>query len=119
MKGSFEKVHDWLYKWLFERNEKVQGVKLKYDLPMDPKQQVWTTVKENENGSKIRFKHKVTEKSYNSCGTCCWTCFILMVMSVMAIIVLVFVTMSDNLFYDQPLKSKLELKIQIHNQIYD
>ena len=112
MKGSFEKFHDWLYKWLFERNEKVQGIKLKYDLPMDPKQQVWTTVKENENGSKIRFKHKVTEKTHYSCGTC----FILTVMALMAIIVVVFVTMSDNLFYDQPLKSKffsLELKIQI------
>ena len=76
MKGSFEKFYDWLYKWLFERNEKVQGVKLKYDLPMDPKQQVWTTVKENENGSKIRFKHKVIEKTHYSCGSC----FILMVM---------------------------------------
>ena len=106
MKGSFEKVHDWLYKWLFERNEKVQGVKLKYDLPMDPKQQVWTTVKENENRSKIRFKHKVTEKTHTSCGNCCLTCFILMVMASMAIIVVVFVTMSDSLFYDQPLKSK-------------
>ena len=75
MKGSFEKFHDWLYKWLFERNEKVQGVKLKYDLPMDPKQQVWTTVKENEGGSKTRLKHKVTE---NSCCCCC-CCFIFMV----------------------------------------
>ena len=83
---------------------------------MDPKQQVWTIVKENENGSKTKFKHKVTEKTHYSCGTC----FILMAMALMAIIVVVvFVTMSDNLFYDQPLKSKLELKIQIHNQIYD
>ena len=114
MKGSFEKFHDWFYKWFFKHNKKVQGFgnMLKYDLPMDPKQQVWTTVKENENGSKIRFKHKVTEKTHYSCGTC----FILMVMASMAIIVVVFVTMSDNLFYDQPLKSKffsLELKIQI------
>ena len=104
MKGSFEKFHDWFYKWFFEHNKKVQrfGNMLKYDLPMDPKQQVWTTVKENGNGSKTRFKHKVTEKTHYSCGTC----FILMVMASMAIIVVVFVTMSDNLFYDQPLKSK-------------
>ena len=104
MKGSFEKFHDWFYKWFFEHNKKVQGFgnMLKYDLPMDPKQQVWTTVKENENGSKTRFKHKVTEKTHYSWGTC----FILMVMALMAIIVVVFVTMSDNLFYDQPLKSK-------------
>ena len=85
MKGSFEKFHDWLYKWLFERNKKIQ-VKFDYDLPMDPKQQVWTTVKENENRSKIRFKHKVTEKTHTSCGNCCLTCFILMVMASMAII---------------------------------
>ena len=83
MKGSFEKFHDWFYKWFFERNKKVQGVKLKYDLPMDPKQQAWTTVKENEGGSKTRFKF--------------WTCFILM-----AIFALVFVT----LLYNQPVKSK-------------
>ena len=83
MKGSFEKFHDWFYKWFFERNKKVQGVKLKYDLPMDPKQQAWTTVKQNEGGSKNRFK--------------CWTCFIFM-----AIFAVVFVT----LFYNQPVKSK-------------
>ena len=65
MKGSFEKFHDWLYKWFFEHNEKVQGVKLKYDLPMDPKQQVWTTVKENEGGSKTRSKLKVTKNKAN------------------------------------------------------
>ena len=94
MKGSFEKFHDWLYKWLFERNEKVQGVKLKYDLPMDPKQQVWTTVKENEGGSKTRSKLKVTKNATLKC----WTCFISM-----AIFAVVFVT----LFYNQPVKSKM------------
>ena len=84
MKGSFEKFHDWLYKWLFERNKKIQ-VKFDYDLPMDPKQQVWTTVKENEGySSKTRLKHKVTE---NSC--CC--CFIFMVI-LMVIFALAIVT---------------------------
>ena len=119
MKGSFEKFHDWFYKWFFEHNKKVQGFgnMLKYDLPMDPKQQVWTTVKENENGSKTRFKHKVTEKTHYSCGTLkCWTCFILVFIPLMAIITVAFITMSDNLSYNQPLKSKtfsLELKIQM------
>ena len=101
MKGSFEKFHDWLYKWLFERNKRVQGVKLKYDLPMDPKQQVWTTVKENKDGSKTRFKHKVTEKSHYSC----WTCFMCMVIFG-AIFAVVFVSTSNNLSYNQPIESK-------------
>ena len=86
MKGSFEKFHDWFYKWFFELNPKVQA-KLKYDLPMDPKQQVWTTVKENEGGSKTRLKHKVTE---NSCCCCC-CCFIFMVI-LMVIFALAIVT---------------------------
>ena len=97
MKRSFEKFHDWFYKWFFKHNKKVQGFGriLKYDLPMDQKQQVWTTVKENKGGSKTRLKHKVTEKSNYSCGTCCcWTCFILTVMPLMAILALFFVTMT-------------------------
>ena len=90
MKGSFEKIHDWFYKWFFERNKNVQRfakIGKKYDLPMDPKQQVLATVKENEGGSKTRLKHKVTE---NSCCCCC-CCFIFMVI-LMAIFALAIVT---------------------------
>ena len=90
MKGSFEKIHDWFYKWFFERNKNVQRfakIGKKYDLPMDPKQEVWTTEKENEGGSKTRLKHKVTE---NSCCCCC-CCFIFMVI-LMAIFALAIVT---------------------------
>ena len=97
MKGSFEKIHDWFYKWFFERNKNVQRfakIGKKYDLPMDPKQEVWTTEKENEGGSKTRSKLKVTKNATLKC----WTCFISM-----AIFAVVFVT----LFYNQPVKSKM------------
>jgi hypothetical protein len=121
MKGSLEKFHDWT---TVKENESFSKARVKQKVTekKSPKQQVWTTVKENGRGSKNRFKHKVTEKTYYSCGTLkCWTCFILVVIPLMAIITVVFITMSDNLSYNQPLKSKTFFlgTENSNNQIYD
>ena len=54
----------------FCKGSKREGVKFKYDLPgdlpMDAKQNAWTTVKENGDGKKAEIKYKVTETPYYS-----------------------------------------------------
>ena len=73
----------------FCKGSKREGVKFKYDLPgdlpMDAKQNAWTTVKENADGTEAKIKHKVTETPYY-----CWTCIICSLVVIGTICVVVF-----------------------------
>ena len=91
MKGSLVKFLFYCSTFLetFCKGSKREGVKFKYDLPgdlpMDTKQNAWTTVKENADGTKAEIKYKVTETPYY-----CWTCIICSLAVIGTICVVIF-----------------------------